>query len=168
MVRLLRVLAKSKMTGSRKLRLFLDSNVLTGGIVAPWGLDKAVLSLCAARICRLVLAEAVREEVEENLLLHAAALSPEDADALIENYRRLIELTRPEMVAYPDAEAVRANRSLIRHEADVPVLLSAIAAKPDWLLTHNTKHFTPAVAARTGLRIATPVEFFETLAALLR
>jgi predicted nucleic acid-binding protein len=156
------------MTGPRKLRLFLDSNVLTGGIVSAWGLDKAVLSLCAAKICRLVLAEAVREEVEENLLLHAAALAPEDADALIENYRRLIELTRPERFAYPDAESVRANRRIIRHEADVPVLLSAMAAKPDWLLTHNTKHFTPAVAERTGLRIATPVEFFETLSSLLR
>jgi predicted nucleic acid-binding protein len=141
--------------------------VLTRGIVAPWGLDMAVLSLCAARICRLVLAEVVRAEVEENLLLHAAALSPEDADTVIENYRRLIELTLPEMVAYPHAEAVRTNRRIIRHEADVPVLLSAMAAKPDWLLTHNTKHFTPAVAERTGLRIATPVEFFETLAALL-
>lgn len=156
------------MTGSRKLRLFLDSNVLTGGIVSPWGLDKAVLSLCAAKICRLVLAEAVREEVEENLLLHATALPPDHADALIENYRGLIELTRPEMIAYPDADAVRTNRSIIRHEADVPVLLSAIAAKPDWLLTHNTKHFTPTVAQRTGLRIATPVEFFETLSSLLR
>jgi protein-tyrosine-phosphatase len=31
-------------------------------------LDKAVLSLCAANICRLVLAEAVKQEVEENLL----------------------------------------------------------------------------------------------------
>jgi len=41
---------------------------LTAGFVAAWGLDKAVLSLCAARICRLVLADAVREEVEENLL----------------------------------------------------------------------------------------------------
>jgi hypothetical protein len=37
------------------LKLFLDSNVLTGGIVAPWGLDKAILSLCAARICWMVL-----------------------------------------------------------------------------------------------------------------
>lgn len=156
------------MTGSRKLRLFLDSNVFTGGIVSPWGLDKAVLSLCAAKICRLVLAEAVREEVEENLLLHATALSPAQADTLLENYRRLIELTRPELVAFPDAETVRQSRGIIRHEADVPVLLSAIEAKPDWLLTHNTKHFTPTVAQRTGLRIATPVEFFETLSALLR
>ena len=42
-----------------------------------------------------------------------------------------------------------------------------MAAKPDWLLTHNVKHFTPAVAERTGLRIATPLEFFGVLAGLL-
>ncbi len=154
--------------GSRKLRLFLDSNVLTGGIVSPWGLDKAVLSLCAAKICRLVLAEAVREEVEENLLLHAAALPPDAADTLLESYRRLIELTRPETIPFPDPQSVLASRSIIRHEADVPVLLSAITAKPDWLLTHNTKHFTPTLAKRTGLRIATPVDFFTTLSALLK
>lgn len=157
------------MTGTSKprLRLFLDSNVLTGGIVSPWGLDKAVLSLCAANICRLVLAEAVREEVEENLLLHAGGLSLAAADGLIENYRRLIQFTKPEVVPFPETELVRANRKLIRHEADVPVLLSAMAATPDWLLTHNVKHFTPAVAERTGLRIATPVEFFRVLAGLL-
>jgi hypothetical protein len=57
---------------------------------------------------------------------------------------------------------------LIRHAPDVPVLPSAMAAKPDWRLTHNTKHFTQAVAARCGLRIATPVELFETLAGLLK
>jgi predicted nucleic acid-binding protein len=62
---------------------------------------------------------------------------------------------------------VTSSRNLIRHEADVPVLLSAMASKPDWLLTHNTKHFTKAVAQRTSLRIATPAEFFRTLSALL-
>ena len=155
------------MTGALKLRLFLDSNVLTGGIVSPWGLDKAVLSLCAARICRLVLAEAVREEVEENLLLSAGRLCSEEAEELIENYRRLIELTKPESVPYPGADIVRANRHMIRHQSDVPVLLSAMAARPDWVLSHNKKHFTQAVAQRTGLRIATPMEFFQTLSSLL-
>jgi hypothetical protein len=116
----------------------------------------------------LVLAEAVREEVEENLLLHAGRLSPTEADELIENYRGLIRLTKPELIPFPDADSVAANRHLIRHAPDVPVLLSAMAAKPDWLLTHNTKHFTQAVAQRTGLRIATPVEFFKTLSSLLR
>jgi len=155
-------------TGRPRIRLFLDSNVLTGGIVSPWGLDKATLSLCAARVCKLVLAAVVRDEVEENLLLHAQRLSAIDADQLIEDYRRLIKLTNPEVVPYPNADKVRASRHLIRHAADVPVLLSAIASKPDWLLTHNTKHFTKAVARQTSLRIATPMEFFRTLSALFR
>jgi predicted nucleic acid-binding protein len=155
-------------TRRRRIRLFLDSNVLTGGIVSAWGLDKAVLSLCAAGIGRLVLADVVREEVEENLLLHAEKLSPVDADQLIEDYRRLITLCAPERVPYPEADRVRASRHLIRHAADVPVLLSALDSQPDWLLTHNMKHFSEAVAKRTGLRISTPSGFFRSLSALLR
>ncbi|PYV35586.1 MAG: hypothetical protein DMG09_19345 [Acidobacteria bacterium] len=85
----------------KQLRLFLDSNVLTGGIVARWGLDRAVLSLCAAKICRLVLAEAVREEVAENLLLHAPRLDAPEAQQLLDDYTRLIELAQPEVVPYP-------------------------------------------------------------------
>ena len=156
------------MSSQRRIRLFLDSNVLTGGIVSPWGLDKAVLSLCAARLCKLVLAEIVRDEVEENLLFHAERLPALDGDELIEHYRRLVKLTDPEIVPYPEKTLLPSNRHLIRHSADVPVLLSAMSSKPDWLLTHNTKHFTQAVANRTGLRIATPVEFFRTLSSLLR
>jgi len=155
-------------TQQRRIRLFLDSNVLTGGIVSPWGLDKATLSLCAARVCRLVLADVVRDEVEENLLLHAQRLPALDADQLIEDYRVLLKLTNPEVVAYPDRDMVRSSRHLIRHAADVPVLLSAINSKPDWLLTHNTKHFTKAVAERTSLRIATPADFFRALSSLFR
>lgn len=54
------------------------------------------------------------------------------------------------------------------HDSDVPVLLSAMTRRPDWLLTHNTKHFTKAVAQRTSLHIATPAEFFRALATLFR
>ncbi len=100
------------MASRRRIRLFLDSNVLTGGIVSPWGLDKAALSLCAARLCRLVLAEIVRDEVEENLLLHAERLPSLAADKLIEHYRRLIKLTKPEMIPYPDESLVRSSRHL--------------------------------------------------------
>lgn len=156
------------MTVPGRPRLFLDSNVLMGGLVASWGLDKAVLSLCSARICRLVLAEAVRVEVERNLLLHAERLALKDVHEPINAYRRFIQLSDPEMISFPDLEAVRANRYLIRHEPDIPVLLSAMAARPDWVLTNNTDHFTQLVAQRTGLRIATPVEFFRTLSSLIR
>jgi hypothetical protein len=119
-------------------------------------------------VCKLVLAEVVRDEVEENLLLHAERLPSLDAEQLIEDYRHLIKLTNPELISYPDKELVHSSRYLIRHEADVPVLLSAMASKPDWLLTHNTKHSTKAVAQRTALRMATPAEFFRVLSALFR
>ena len=155
------------MPQQRRIRLFLDSNVLLAGIVSQWGLDKAALSLCAARLCKLVLAEYVRDEVEENLLRHAQRLPLGESDKLIDHYHRLIVLAHAEIVPYPSAAQVRESRHLIRHATDVPVLLSAIAGKPDWLLTHNTKHFTPAVAKRTALRIATPADFFRTLSTLL-
>jgi hypothetical protein len=109
--------------------------VLTAGIVSSWGLDKAVLSICAARVCRLVLAEVVREEVEENLIIHAKRLPSLDADELIDDYRRLIKLTDPEMVACPERALVQSSRRIIRHEADVPVLLSAIASKTGYSRT---------------------------------
>ena len=123
-----------------------------------------MLSLCAARICRLVLAEVVQLEVEENLLHHAAALLPPEAEQVLADYSTLLTLTRPEHVPLPDLEVVVQARALIRHAADVPVLVSAVRSQPDWLLTHNTAHFTPAVAQRTGLRIATPRTFFQALA----
>lgn len=56
-----------------------------------------------------------------------------------------------------------SSRHLIRHLAHVPVLLSAMESRPDWLLTHNTKHFTRTVARRTGLRIAMLMDFFRKL-----
>ncbi len=152
------------MSRQKPLRLFLDSNVLTGGILSTWGLDKAVLSLCAARICRMVLAEYVRDEVEDNLLVRAATFSPIEASQVIDDYAKLLRLARPETIPLPAEREVARSRRLIAHAADVPVLVSAMNAKPDWLLTHNTKHFTPQVAKRAGLQIGSPADFFRELA----
>ena len=109
------------MSPSAALQLFLESNVLTGGIVAPWGLDKAVLSLCAARICRMVLAEIVREEVEVNLLRHAAALSPQEAEQILDDYTHLIKLARPTLVPLPDRREVERAGGLVgRQQGGLP------------------------------------------------
>jgi len=79
-------------------------------------------------------------------LLHAPWLPSLKADELIEDYRRLLELTNPELVPDPNERAVHSSRHLVRHAADVPVLLSAMASHPDRSLTHNPKHFTQTVA----------------------
>jgi hypothetical protein len=89
-----------------------------------------------------------------------------EAEAIVEDDRRLLKLAQTEIVPYPSAQLVKANRHLILHDADVPVLLSAVASHPDWLLTNNTKHFTKIVAQKTSLRIASPADFFRTLSVL--
>jgi len=143
--------------------VFLDSNVILAGLLSTWGLDKAILSLGAAQIVKLVIAEVIRREVERNLLIHAETLSREDSDRLLGDYDLFIQLSRPEIVPPPVPSEVRKHRSLIRHLADVPILLSALSSDPEWFITHNTEHFTPHVARRTGLHIVTPRDLFSEL-----
>jgi hypothetical protein len=66
-------------------------------------------------------------------------------------------------VPYAGQAEVKAARHVIRHEADVPVLLSAISSRRIGFLRTTPNTSTPAVAQRTGLRFATPVEFFRAL-----
>lgn len=73
---------------------------------------------------------------------------------------------KPERVPLPSREEIDTARHLMRHQADVPVLVSALKASPDWLLTTNISHFTPEVAARTGLKITTPQAFLQSLTIL--
>ena len=141
-------------------RLFLDSNVLIKGFVAPLSFDRVVLKYCAAHLHQMVYAEAVKIEVERFLLNYSDS---HGADWLLADYDRFIKVAQPEPTPYTKENEVIAARSLIRHGADVPVLVSAIQAAPTWLLTNNTEHFTPEVAAKTGLRVASPQQFVRAI-----
>jgi hypothetical protein len=131
-------------TSQRRIRLFLDSNVLAGGIVSPWGLDKAALSLCAARLCRLVLAEVVRDEVKENLLLHAERRPSLDGDELIEHYRRLVDLTNRQHQAFY-SRGRKTNRTAYRYACRV--LPNTVVIAP---VGERTSFHSESVTASTG------------------
>ncbi len=146
-----------------KPRLFLDSNVITDGLVSRFGQSKAILSLCAAKTCRLVLADVVHREVRRNLQYLIRRFGEEHATVLAADFERFLSLSRPIEVPPTSEQKVRESRHIISHAADVPVLLAAIDSNPDWLITKNRDHFTKSVAERTGLRIASPSEFFEIL-----
>lgn len=139
-------------------QLLTDSNVITDGLVSRFGQSKAVLVLCAAKTCRLVLPEIVRLEVEHNLLKFIDRFGETRTDSLIADYEGFIKLARPIRVPLADTERVRQNRHLIRHAADVPVILAAIDSQPDWIITRNRDHFTDQVARNINLRIASPAE----------
>ena len=146
-------------------RLFLDSGVFLEGVLAPWSVSRAILIHARCRVFSVILAEYVQGEVEKNLL---ALLdhNPTLATEAINTYDTLLRLLQPERVPLSTKEEIDNSRHLMRHQTDIPVLVSALKASPDWLLTTNTRHFTPQVAARTGLKIATPQAFLQSLTIL--
>jgi predicted nucleic acid-binding protein len=146
-------------------RVFLDSGVLLEGLLAPWSASRALLILSRRRVFKLVLAEYVRGEVEDNLL-ELLAPNPGLGDETINAYSTLLRLLEPELVSLPTNQEIERHRHLIRHQTDVPVLVSALKAAPDWFLTTNTRHFTKQVALRTQLKIVTPQEFITSIRVL--
>jgi predicted nucleic acid-binding protein len=148
---------------TRAPRLLLDSNVLTDGLVSRFGQSKAVLALCAAKTCRLVLPEINRIEVERNLIKLTGRLGADQTEKILGDLKGFLKLARPITVPLADEKRVDANRSLIRHLSDVPVVLAAIDSQPDWIITKNRDHFTDEVSARIGIRIGSPQEFFQAL-----
>lgn len=141
-------------------RVFVDSNVLIEGLFAPWSASRAILILARARVFRLVLSPYVETEVER-ALLNRLAQNEKEGSQLINDYDLALRLLDPERLARISPEEFKAHRTLIRHLNDVPVLVTAIKARPDWLVTSNTEHFNEEVAARTGLRIVTPSDFLR-------
>ena len=150
---------------SARPRVFIDSDVLIEGLFAPWSAPRAILILARARLFRIILSPYVEMEVERALL---ARLANNDLEGsrLIDDYALAIKLLDPERLERISREEFNSHRGSIRHLNDVPVLVTAIKARPDWLVTSNTEHFDDEVALRTGLRIVTPHEFLRMCGSL--
>jgi predicted nucleic acid-binding protein len=146
-------------------RVFLDSGVLLEGLLAPWSASRAVLILSRRRVFKIVLAKYVQGEIEDNLL-ELLASDSRLANDTINAYSTLLRLLSPEFIPLPNKQEVDRHRHLIRHQTDVPVLVSAFKAAPDWFLTTNTRHFTKQVALHTQLKILTPQEFITSIRVL--
>ena len=124
-----------------------------------------MLVLSRRRVFKIIPGEYVRGEVEDNLL-ELLVPNPRLANDTINAYGTLLRLINPEFVPLPTKQDIDRHRHLIRHQADIPVLVSALKSAPDWFLTTNTRHFTKQVALRTQLKILTPQEFITSIRVL--
>lgn len=130
--------------------LFLDSSVLMAGIISPQGASRVLLLLAEDQKIRITISEQVIIEIERNI----ARKIPK-----ILNYaREMILQSQIKIVRDPSKMDVLQHMDWISHPADVPILVAAVNAKTEFLVTLNTKHFldNPQVALRVGLRIGTP------------
>ena len=158
-------------TGSetRPLRLFLDTGVIIEGCFGSWGAAKAVLILATIRVNWIVvLAEAIERELQAVIARKTAALPPDDARAVAESvagWMNRVHLERWPLPSTADLDAAAPTvLPILRHVNDLPAVVTAIQAHPDWTLSTNSAHWNEALGARIGLRIATPLIFLQRLA----
>ena len=130
-------------------------------INSDWGAAKAILILGGYRIFELDTSEIVMREVVRALERAVIDTGPGS------DFARLCATARIAVHPAPSREAIeggfRRYLPLMHHAADVPFLVSAREVKPDWLVSSNRRHFTPAVARASGLRIVTPAQLMRYL-----
>jgi predicted nucleic acid-binding protein len=133
-------------------RLFLDSSVLFAGVVSADGASRALLALAEGELIAIVVSEQVVAETERALARKAPRALP--------TYREALRSTGLTVVRDPAAERVAAHGEIIAHRADAPIVVSAMEADVNALVTLNRRHFIddPGVAERSGLCICTPAD----------
>jgi predicted nucleic acid-binding protein len=134
----------------KKPHIFLDSSALIAGVISDTGAAHALLKLGENKYIDLTISELVVLESERAI----AKKSPRD----IPNLRNAIVQSQLNIIRNPSLKEISDHLYLIRDPNDVPILLSAMKAKVDFLATHNRKHFLddPKVSELSGLRIGTP------------
>ena len=135
-----------------KAKLFLDSSALFAGIASSSGAARVLLVLGESGQIDLLVSEQMIVETERAVARKIPRLLPELRQAILKSGLRIL----PD----PPVELVIGRLDWISHAADAPILVAAVLAKVDYLVTLNRIHFLddPQVAVRSGLRIGAPGE----------
>lgn len=139
----------------RKLRVFLDSNVIFSGLYSPRGSPALILEHFVAGDISVVVSQQVLEEVVRTI--------KEKLPDALPVLKKLLVSTPPEVTADPPLEAIKHRRKKLSI-ADAAVLEAAITAHPDYFITGDA-HFLddPHLAEGTDLHIITPAGFLKIL-----
>jgi len=131
-------------------KIFLDSSALIAGVLSSTGAGRALLVLSEIGDVELFVNEHVIAECERSLARKVPQALPALRESIMDAGLKILQ--------DPSAQEVQANLYLISDPYDVDILLSAMQARVDYLVTHNRKHFLddPQVSEKTGLRIGTP------------
>jgi hypothetical protein len=151
-----------------RARIFLDTGVIIQGCFTPWGASKAVLILATLRDrFTVVLAEAIEREIHRVIAKRSTALGPTRGWEANHSVAAWLDRVRVERRPLPSAGEIREQLPSVlpalRHVNDLEAVVTAIQARPDWVISDNREHWNETLAWRTGLRIVTPLRFLQQL-----
>ena len=111
-----------------------------------------MLLLAEAELITIIVSEQAVAETERVLARKVPRVLP--------YYREVVRSTGMRIVRDPSPEEVETHKDIIAHQVDVPIVVAAMKAGSDYVVTHNRRHFLddPGVATRSGLRIGTPAD----------
>jgi predicted nucleic acid-binding protein len=143
--------------GKKVVRVFLDSNVVLSGLLSEKGAPRILLDLLSLRLPFLMGSTGRYNliEIERNLKKKIPGLLP-----LFNVYLPKVNL---KVIPLPRPEDVRDFSGRIA-EKDVPVLISAIRSKADFLVTGDKQHFGKMKELeKYPFRVVTPSEFIDSI-----
>lgn len=141
----------------RTVRLFLDSNVVLSGLLSDRGAPRIILDLLSLGLPFLMGSTGQYNlmEIERNLKKRMPGIIPV--------YKRYLPRLNLIVVPMPKQEALREFFEKIA-DKDIPVLVSAIKAKADFLITGDRRHFEKLKGVeKYQLKIVTPSEFIDSI-----
>jgi len=118
----------------RIVRVFLDSNVILSGLLSDKGAPRTILDLLTLKLPFLVGSTGRYNliEIERNL--------EKKKPGILSVYRRYLPKLNLKIIPLPRPEELRDFSEKIANK-DVPVLVSAIRSKADFLVTGDKQHF---------------------------
>ena len=143
--------------GKRIVRVFLDSNVILSGLLSDKGAPRIILDLLTLKLPFLVGSTGRYNliEIERNL--------EKKMPKILAVYKRYFPRLNLKIIPLPQPDEVGAFAGKIT-DKDVPILISAIRSKADFLVTGDKQHFQKLKSPGDYLfRIVTPSEFINVI-----
>jgi len=140
----------------KTLKVFLDTSVIFSAVLSPKGGARKLLLLGEAGVLRLCVGQNVLRECDEVVRRKAPTSLPVLA--------MLLEIGGVEISPAHTKEQVKIARSIVEYQPDAYVLAEAIAAEPDWFVTHDRAHFLKEnKVSNLDFHIGTPGDLIQTL-----
>ena len=136
-------------------KVFLDSNVILSGLFSDQGAPRIILDILTLKLPFLLgsTGEYNLWEIERNL--------KKKMPGVLSVYKRYLSRLNLKIIPIPGPEEIKNFSGQIA-DKDIPVLVSAIQSKADFLVTGDKKHFEKLkVPGNYPLKIITPSEFLE-------
>lgn len=141
----------------RKYKVFLDTSVIFAAVLSETGGARKLFRLGEAGVIQLIIGSNVLRECEEVVRRKVPSSLPALA--------YLLELGRVNFSTQSPEDFIEQAKATVAYEPDAHVLAEAMAAEPDWFVTHDKVHFLEANldSSLSNIRIGTPGDIIQAL-----